>query len=64
MSARPKQQDCRYEPAYPDHDTVVCAMAAPDITVHRASPRCEIDHPHPISECGEFIQGSDPEGAK
>lgn len=51
---RPKQTDCRYEPAFPAHETVVFAMSAPNLCIHLASRRCSIEEPHLISNCLEF----------
>lgn len=46
--------DCRNEPGYPLHDTVVMGIAAPDLTAHPPTRWCPIEPPHPIAECGEF----------
>jgi hypothetical protein len=51
---RPRQRDCRYEPPYPQHETVVFAMGDPNRVVHKDSWRCYTAWPHLISECGEF----------
>lgn len=54
---RMKQTDCRYEPNYPDHETVVFAMSAPDMTAHGVTKRCSTEEPHLIADCGEFNGG-------
>ena len=51
---RPKQTDCRYEPGYPEHTTVVFVLSAPDMTAHSITDRCRIEQPHLIHDCGEF----------
>lgn len=54
MTQRPKQTNCRNEPAYPDHETVVMSMKNPNLTAHLPSKRCDVQCPHPIIYCGEF----------
>ena len=58
--SRPKQTNCQQEPSYPDHETVVFAMIAPDMTCHLPSSRCTIQEPHLIRECGEFVHAPSP----
>lgn len=54
MMARPKQLDCRYEPPYPDHFTVLFVWSAPELVLHMPGQYCMKDYPHPIGECKEF----------
>lgn len=51
--ARPRQTNCQQEPAYPGHETVVCALRAPELLCHLATPQCPIEGPHRWDECGE-----------
>lgn len=60
---RPKQTDCRHEPNYPLHRTVVFATLAPDLTSHSATRRCPLEGPHQIDICGEFYPGETLAGA-
>lgn len=60
MTDRPAQRDCRYEPPYPDHFTVLISIGNPDWTCHLASPLCSMEHPHPVSMCREFYPGESP----
>lgn len=46
------------EEPWPLHHTVVFALSAPDMTAHKASELCPIEHPHAISECGEYHPAS------
>ena len=48
------QRDCRNEPPYPYHRTVVFSLSAPTMTAHIPSNRCAIEHPHEIADCGEW----------
>ena len=57
---RPEQRDCRQEPSYPDHATVVFALRWPDLTCHDSSARCQTQEPHLVAECGEYApEGTD-----
>ena len=56
LVARPKQADCRTEPNYPSHDTVVISISHPDWVVHSKTIRCGIEYPHTITKCKEFKQ--------
>lgn len=51
---RPRQTNCQNEPPYPDHETVVFCIRAPDTVIHSSSGRCAVEHPHLIADCGEF----------
>lgn len=55
VKQRPRLTDCRYEPGYSEHETVMFSMGAPDLVCHRASARCGVECPHGIAECGEFL---------
>lgn len=54
MNRRFEPTDCRHEPAYPDHETVLFCLRAPDLCLHLPSMRCPIPEPHEIAKCGEF----------
>ena len=55
MTSRPKQVDCRYEPAYPEHpECVVFALSSPNLTCHSPRPRCAVEGPHATNQCGEW----------
>lgn len=51
---RPTQRDCRNEPSYPKHRTVVFVLMAPKLTVHGKRKRCVIEQPHETAICGEW----------
>lgn len=51
---RPAPANCQHEPPYPSHETVVCSLAAPDLTAHLPAERCATETTHAIAECGEF----------
>ncbi len=51
---RPRQTDCRYEPPFPGHETVLFTWAAPDLCLHLPTALCQIDYPHLIADCGEL----------
>ena len=63
MSTRPRQTDCRSEPAYPDHETVVWSLGNPELVVHRPAI-CGIQSPHRIDECAEFQPASGAKGGE
>ena len=54
LEPREKPRNCQQEPAYPNHETVVFCLCAPDMTAHNTAAECQIEHPHQISECGLF----------
>jgi len=54
LPTRPAQKDCRHEPPYPGLDTVLFSIADPSLTAHLPMASCPIEHPHRISECGEW----------
>lgn len=54
LRVRDAPTNCQNEPAYPDHDTVVFCLSAPDMTAHLRSAHCKTEHPHLITECREF----------
>ena len=51
---RPRQTNCQVEPPYPMHDTVIFALIAPEMTLHRGDEECQIEGPHKINECGKW----------
>lgn len=55
LEQRPKQINCQNEPAYPEHETVVFSISAPDMTAHLKTDLCSIECPHPITECGIWV---------
>lgn len=52
---RPPQTDCQHEPPYPGAETVVFSIRAPDHTCHLPSERCQVQEPHLIADCSEFV---------
>lgn len=52
VTERPRQTNCKNEPPYPDHETVVFCLSAPDMTAHLPNDLCSREHPHDISGCG------------
>ena len=58
---RLKQADCRTEPNYPSHNTVVVLFSSPDCVCHFKTIRCGIEYPHTITKCNEF---NNPQGGK
>lgn len=57
MSATPERREprnLRAEPPYPNHETVVFALRAPEWTAHLATDLCSKEHPHITAECGEW----------
>ena len=50
----PAPLNCRHEPPYLRHRTVVFSIRNPDMTVHRRTLRCPVEYPHLIAACGEF----------
>lgn len=52
---RPKQTDCRNEPGYPQHDTVVFCLKYPELTLHKPSKKCKKQEVHLIRYCGEWF---------
>ena len=54
MKPRPPQTNGQQEPGYPEHETVVYSIRYGNLTAHRPRPRCMIEAPHMITECGEW----------
>ena len=51
---RETPRNLQAEPAYPWLTMVSFSLRAPEFTAHRRTNRCGKEHPHPISECGEW----------
>ncbi len=51
---RPHQRDCRYEPPFPNHETVLFTWSAPDLCLHLPTGLCQAEGPHPITDCMEL----------
>jgi hypothetical protein len=50
----PRPTNAQHEPHYPGSETVTCSIRFPLMTCHHASPRCQIEAPHLVVECGEI----------
>jgi hypothetical protein len=57
---RRKPTNCQNEPPYEGEETVVFCIRWPDATLHEATKKCAIEHPHLISECGMWAPDEAP----
>lgn len=54
LLVRQKPTSLQAEPNYPNHETVIFCLSAPDWVVHKSNDKCRTEHPHSINKCGMF----------
>jgi hypothetical protein len=55
IGSRPAPTNAQIEPPFPAHTTVLTSIRNPSMVAHRASWICEVEGPHPMSECGQIL---------